>query len=1472
MSRAASASTWVRPTGSLSTTRVAQRHTARAVSQCRGMKFRVRVVAPRPSTDAGATPRGHLVDVLLDVPAGTVISSVADQLRAAVGEVGELFHGGRALCETTRLGEPPLVDGAIITVGHPGATRHQQGAVQLRVESGPDAGGLHWLEPGRYYVGRALGADIRIDDPDMSRSHACIDLDWDGATIRDLQSTNGTFVDGSAVGTEPAGLPFGAQLRVGSSTLTVAAPQTASAPLRPDGKGCLEFNRPPRIQPSASSVEVDFPTAPARRERLRFPVIAIVFPLIAAAAIVAFTKQPTFLLLGLLSPLMLIAQWTADRTSSAKSARLAQADYAARLAKAEERVCRAVVEEAQALRRHRPNAAEVASIVFSPTIRLWERRPQDDDFLLVRLGTGSLPASVRIRTPSSAGQQAVASPLLQNVPVAISLSEVGVLGIAGHRESVMGLARFIVGQLSVLHSPRHLRIVLLSAHDVETTVRTWEWIGWLPHVKPSKEQCQALLGVTRDQMAARASELLALLDAREAGGLPDETVRTVVLLDGARELRKHAGVARLLADGPRCGISLICLEDDPVALPAECDGRTVISPEHPTEMRVDVAGGVPVAHASLDAVSTRWAHDIAHRLAPLRDATPCMNADGVPQIARWLDVFVGRPNAPAPTPADIANGWRRTKRSTEVLLGLASCGPFTVDISRDGPHILVAGTTGSGKSELLQTLVCALAVSNSPDAMSLVLIDYKGGAAFADCARLPHTVAMVTDLDEHLTQRALISLKAELTRRERLFAEAGVTHIDDYRTSPLAATSPVARLAIVIDEFAALAEELPGFMRGLVAVAMRGRSLGVHLVLATQRPARAVSADIRANVGLSIALRVADVADSVDVIGTKDAVAIDHRTPGRAYARRGGAPLVAFQAARITGHATVHQPLSVRCLPFATLGDRPLPQPHDEDTPVSDLELIAEAVCTAAIDAGISPTRRPWLPPLPTRITVQELAQYPATRGANCLPYGLLDAPDAQTQRVLTLDLDAGRHLLVAGAPRSGRSTVLRTIAVGAMTGAADVHIYGIDCGSGALLPLQRLPQCGAIATADQADRVTRLVDRLEREVRRRSRLLTASGFSDVTEQRNHVAAADRIPYLLLLLDRWEGFLATLDDVDGGRLTSALIALLREGPAAGLRGVVTADRSGLVGRIASVIEDKIILRLDRTDVGLAGLSPNHVPSDLPPGRGFQAGTGLAVQLALPVPETSGPEHVAAIRRLAAASAPDSSACHPFRVEELPAAVPYEAVVRPFDAGPLWIAAGIGGDESITQGIDLAVDGPSFVVSGPARSGRSMALMAMAMSLIAGGSNVVVLTPRISPLRQLAKTGRVLGCVSVDDPAVYTVLTDVNGPLAVIVDDAELVTESPVGALLERYLQDARDRERAMLIGGTTSELLRQFRGFAAEGRKGKTGLLLSPESTLDGDVLGARLPRSGVGHGRQGRGVLVVRGALTPVQVPLVPL
>lgn len=204
-------------------------------------------------------------------------------------------------------------------------------------------------------------------------------------------------------------------------------------------------------------------------------------------------------------------------------------------------------------------------------------------------------------------------------------------------------------------------------------------------------------------------------------------------------------------------------------------------------------------------------------------------------------------------------------------------GPAVTDLVVDGPHALLAGTTGAGKSELLQTLIASLAAANRPDALNFVLIDYKGGAAFRECAALPHTVGLVTDLDGHLTERALVSLQAELQRRERLLAAAGAKDLDDYHRDPSAPT--IARLCLIIDEFRVLAEELPGFVDGLVRLATVGRSLGVHLVLATQRPAGIVSADIRANVNLRIALRVRDDGDSQDVIDTMDAARIPASSP-----------------------------------------------------------------------------------------------------------------------------------------------------------------------------------------------------------------------------------------------------------------------------------------------------------------------------------------------------------------------------------------------------------------------------------------------------------------------------------------------------------------------------------------------------------------------------------------------------------------
>ncbi|PLW73145.1 cell division protein FtsY, partial [Streptomyces sp. DJ] len=283
-------------------------------------------------------------------------------------------------------------------------------------------------------------------------------------------------------------------------------------------------------------------------------------------------------------------------------------------------------------------------------------------------------------------------------------------------------------------------------------------------------------------------------------------------------------------------------------------------------------------------------------LAPVRDITPD-GSDGLPDRANLLRLLELEP----PTAADLVHRWEQRPASTGALLGVGYTGPVVFDLVKDGPHALVAGTTGAGKSELLQSLVASLAAVNRPDEMTFVLVDYKGGSAFRECVRLPHVLGMVTDLDSHLVERALSSLGAELVRRERLLADAGAKDHAEYRAmrrrNPLLPALP--RLLLVIDEFATLARDVQEFVPGLVSIAQRGRSLGLHLVLATQRPAGVVTADIRANTNLRIALRVTDTMDSQDVLEVNDAVTISASTPGRALARVGHRSVLPFQTAYV---------------------------------------------------------------------------------------------------------------------------------------------------------------------------------------------------------------------------------------------------------------------------------------------------------------------------------------------------------------------------------------------------------------------------------------------------------------------------------------------------------------------------------------------------------------------------------------------
>lgn len=1359
------------------------------------------------------------LDVTVSAPTGSVLGDVREQLAAAVGMPGAvLYAGSTPLGDDVPLGSPGLRHGCLLGVGTVGPRRGDAGAVlELRVVSGLLAGQAFRLGRGEHVIGRGSTCSVRIDDPVSSRRHAVVRVAADGVTVADLGSTNGTRLDGDSV-RDKVPLAPGQLLRVGDSVLCLAVPADIPAETRTTRGGTVAVNRPPRLADAPAEVTIDWPSRPQPRTTPRLALIALVLPVLAGVGLAVVLRMPQFLLFTLLSPLIMLGNYLSDRTGRRRGRRRDLADYDRALRHAETDLGQAVALDSATRRRTCPDLAAVRATAQRPGQRLWERRPSDADFALLRLGTAVQPGGVSVRADGRREPVEAA-----DLPVTVALAGVGVLGLAGPDEPLLALARGLICQLATLHSPRDLRIVLLTSGH---RAAQWAWARWLPQL----HRAETVAGLT------------AVLDVRQRerrGGAPD----TVLVLHEAGRLRAGAGVTRLLTEGPAAGILAVCLDRHVRRLPAECRAVAAVTGDVGTRLRVSTDGGPCNADVLADGLPLPVALDLARALAALRDPGDGA-AQHVPGQVRLLDLL----GLQQPSGALLAAAWATSDRTPRAVLGRTAKGTYAVDLVRDGPHTLVAGTTGAGKSELLQTLIAALAATMPPTAIQFVLVDYKGGAAFRDLADLPHTVGLVTDLDAHLTRRALRSLAAELNRRERMLAAAGASDLADY-----SGTAPVPRLLIVVDEFAALAKELPDFVSGLVAIAARGRSLGIHLVLATQRPGGAVTPEIRANTSLRIALRVTDEGESRDIVDQAGAAGISKHTPGRALIRAGTEPATLVQTARVAGHPPGPPPAPTV---VAAWQSAPHPVSEDGEGP-TDLQRLVEAARDAARLTGRHPAPSPWLPALPDLLQRDELADVP---GMAVL--GLIDHPDEQRRSVLGLDLAADAALLIAGGQRSGRTTAARTLLASLARGwsADDVHVHVIDCAGGGLLAAQRLPQCGCAVGRDDTARGRRLLLRLLEETERRQALLAGTGAASLTEYRSQVAPHDKPPYVVLVLDGWEGFVQSYEPVDGGQPVETLLRLIREGAAAGIRVVVTSDRSGLGVRLSGLIARRVVLPLaDRGDYGLAGIPARAVPGHLPPGRGLLPDSGLECQIAVVSEDPSGAAQTAALDAVAT-DTPAATMHPPLRITELPGAVALDRLPRP--DRPMWTVLGRGGDDAEPILLDLEALGPGLLVAGPARSGKSTALLVLAHGLLRAGTPIAVVTGRRSALRTLAGV-HVVG--PADSEALRAATT--RQPAVVLADDIELLLDTPVDSVLAGLVR--ADAGVTVVGAGRSEDLAGAFRGLGVDLRRRRTGLLLTP-GPLDGELLGVRLPR-GLAERAPGRGYLVEHGTLTRVQVALPP-
>lgn len=1389
----------------------------------------------------GPCPRD--VVVRIDDPEATV-ADLAEALDPQ-GPPCSLLVDGRLVAAATPLDRARIGDGAEVGLADrvpPDPTGTPSPAVvAVTVTVGPDAGRRVLLPAGDHPVGRIERVGPHLDghadpggtsrgvglaDPTVSTRQAILSVARDGSvTVVDDGAHNPTRV-GEAWATRPTPVHPTDHVGCGATRFRVepVAERVPSAPPQPPGPLPRPLHRRGRPVPAPDLPLLVPPPEPEPAPMVTpVGVIGVLASVAVGAVMVVVLGSWLYAIFALLGPVLMVANALDSRRRRRRSGRLGDRRRQADLAAFSDEVQGRQRTERSDRWRQVTGPGEAQAVIDGHHLtaglgggRLgcWERRRGDADAFTVRVGIGNVPwdppvAGSSDRWPDDVTEAISRHRLLVDVPVSLRLRPGAAVAVVGGGDAALAVARSIVVQVAVAHGPADLQVAVLAG-DAESD--RWDWTCWLPHTIAPDLGC--LVAVGADRTAALADALAIQRDDEHRFPL------RLVIVDDRRGLEaRRSGVRTVLRAGrdDASGLIPVVLVDQRSQVPASCSTVLEIADDGTLHGPPDLCCGAGVVAGTADEVAASMARSLARFEDPevddpgrgLPDRVPLVSLLGTDRLspagigARWM--------AAGPDPAPVA------------VLGSTTDGPLVVDLATDGPHALVAGTTGSGKSELLRTLVLSLAATASPRHLTFVLIDFKGGSAFDACARLPHTCGVVTDLDEHLASRALRCLEAELRHRELRLRQVGADDLGHLRRIDPGG-EPLPRLVVVVDEFATLAAELPDFVDSLVGVAQRGRSLGVHLVLATQRPSGAVSESIRANLSLRLALRVQSTADSTDVIGDPSAAEIPRRRPGRALARLGPGELVAVQTALATADALggggrasgIAGRVTVRPLTVRSLGGPVAAEPGRAGTPTrTDLEVVVEAMASSWAATGGAAPRQPWPDPLPEQVDWPVPVMAPER--ASEVVIGLADDPDQQRQIPHVWDLIEGPLLLV-GLPGSGTSTALATVAleVARRFDADGFHIHALDLGAGDLAALTGLPHVGAVVHGADRERQRRLV---------------ADLFDDLT----HRSADPSAPAArrLVLLDGLGAFRALWDEVEPSGTWDRFLAVVARGGAVGIHVAMAADGpSAAPHQVVGACRQRLVFKLgDAADHTTFAIPAAAVPT-LMPGRALSPNGPTLVQVARP------PYGLAsAVARIAGAATPASGGRAPVPVGLLPRRVAPQDLgahaVRGED-GSLTLPIGLSDVGLTTASLTLPAAGHALV-AGPPRSGRTTALQTMSVVARAvTGLTVVAVTRSPGGWDGLGST--------IVDPARSDLglVLDRQEPILVLVDDADLTPDDH--RVLAAVVVDRRPH-RHVVAAARSDRARSSFGHWLREVRADRAGLLLLPDLDVDGDLIGARLPR-----------------------------
>ncbi|MEU7066498.1 type VII secretion protein EccCa [Streptomyces sp. NPDC046161] len=915
-----------------------------------------------------------------------------------------------------------------------------------------------------------------------------------------------------------------------------------------------------------------------------------------------------------------------------------------------------------------PPPSALYDIVRDPA-RLWERRRVDGDFLRVRVGTGEMPVrDLRIAeqgstvlTPPDRFMLNEASALTARfrtgteLPLTVPLDRVGNVTVIGPREDGLRVARALMMQAAATHAPDDVAIALAVPGD---RLGDWEWAKWLPHlldteqldgpvaarrIAPSAPQLARLLGPELRRRASYAAEVRRGLSGKDALSM---TSRLLVIADGhgedAVELPRPDDAVGLR----EMGVTVLHLLDQRIQEPGHVGVRITV--EGDRVLIEDLREERPVsAHGTVDEVGVPFAEGLARMLAPLRlSAESLIDAplSGPVDFASLLGIE-------DVAQLDVNGLWapRGERAFLRVPIGISdSHEPVLLDLKESselgmGPHGLCVGATGSGKSELLRTLVLALVATHPPEDLALVLVDYKGGATFAPFAGLPHVAGVITNLENQagLVERVHASLAGEVKRRQQVLKDAGnIADIGDYnalRAERRPDLEPLPHLFVVIDEFGELLTAKPDFIDLFLSIGRIGRSIGVHLLLSSQRIEGGKLKGLDTYLSYRLGLRTFSADESRTVLDTTDAFHLPP-LPGFGYLKVDTSHYERFKASYVSGgyrgpvQRADEQDSGPLALPYEAFNSPARPDGAQAQEPAARRRETGPTelgVIVGQLEQAAAPVRRIWLPPLPGAIALDTVAgpldvgprgmQLARRRGRLAVPLGVLDDPTKQWQGEWYLDLTvAGGHAAVIGGPQSGKTTLLRTLVLSlALTHTPqEVGVYGLDLVGGGLQALAGLPHVGGIAGRADRERAARTVEEVRTMLAAREELFREHGIDSV-EQLRTLHAAGRLPQLasaeiVLVID---GFGALRDDFES--LDDAVVDILKRGSGYGIHVVAGMLRWNDV-RIAtqSNFGTRVELRLNDPSESSVDRKLAETLSPDEPGRVLTDGK-LFAQVALP---------------------------------------------------------------------------------------------------------------------------------------------------------------------------------------------------------------------------------------------------------------